>query len=168
MVREYVKSHDANHMHHPITGLKETFDSSRRDNPDRWNRSMANELGRLSSGVGDRMKEGNENIFYIRKSQIPQGRKCMYANAVCDFRPLKDDPYRVCLTVGGDRLPYPANAGAPAATMLEAKLLFNSVFSTKEARFMCADIKDYFLCTPVYQHPFSLDPRRNPTTIWSL
>ena len=57
MVREYIKSHDANHMHHPITGLKETFDSLRCDNPDRRNRSMANELGRLSSGVGDRMKE---------------------------------------------------------------------------------------------------------------
>jgi len=48
MVQEYLRSHDANHMHHPITGLKETFDSLRRDNPDRWNCSMANELGRLS------------------------------------------------------------------------------------------------------------------------
>jgi hypothetical protein len=123
-------THVLNHMHHPLTGAKETFDTLRCDNPDRWNRSMANELGRLTSGVGERMKTGNENIFYIKKSQIPNGRKVTYANAVCDYRPLKDEPYRVRLTVGGDRLPYPADAGAPAATILEAKLLFNSVVST--------------------------------------
>ena len=99
MVQEYLRSHDVNHMHNPVTGLKETLDSLRQDNPDRWNRSMPNELGRLSSGVGDRMKTETENIFYIRMSQIPKGRKCTYANAVCDYRPLKDDPYRVRLTV---------------------------------------------------------------------
>jgi hypothetical protein len=142
-------------MHHPVTGVKETFESLRKDNPERWNHSMANELGRLTSGVGDKMKTGNENIFYIKRSQIPKGRKVTYANAVCDYRPLKDDPYRVLrLTVCGDRLPYPADAGAPAATILEAKLLFNSVISTPAAKFMTADIKDYFLCTPMERYEY--------------
>jgi hypothetical protein len=109
------------------------------------------------------MKTGNENIFYIQRSQIPKGRKVTYANAVCDYRPLKDDPYQVRLTVGGDRLPYPADAGAPAATILEAKLLFNSVISTPQAKFMTADIKDYFLCTPMERFeyikiPYSMIP----------
>jgi hypothetical protein len=30
-----------------------------------------------------------------------------------------------------------------------AKLLFNSVISTPNARFMTADIKDFYLCTPM-------------------
>jgi hypothetical protein len=147
-------THALHHMHHPLTGTKETFETLRRDNPTRWNHSMANELGRLTSGVGDRMKTGNENIFYINKSQVPQGRKVTYANAVCDYRPLKDEPYRVRFTVGGDRLPYPADAGAPAATILEAKLLFNSVISTPKAKFMTADILDYFLCTPMDRYEY--------------
>ena len=76
------------------------------------------------------MKTGNENMFYIKKSQIPNGRKYTYENAVCDYRQLKYDPYYVILIVGGDRLPYPEDTGAPAATMLEARSIFNSVIST--------------------------------------
>jgi hypothetical protein len=38
-------AHCLHHMHRPITGVKETFDSLRKDNPERWNHSMANELG---------------------------------------------------------------------------------------------------------------------------
>jgi hypothetical protein len=93
--------------------------------------------------------------FFILTNLKPRpGRKVTYANAVCDYRPLKDEPYRVRLTVGGDRLPYPADAGAPAATILEAKLLFNSVISTPKAKFMTADIKDYFLCTPMGRYEY--------------
>jgi hypothetical protein len=41
------------------------------------------------------MTSGNENIFFIPRRQVPQGRKVTYANPVCDYRPLKSDPYRV-------------------------------------------------------------------------
>ena len=102
-------------MYHPITGIKESYDKLRARDPARWETGFANEMGRLASGVGTRMKSGNENIFFIKRKQVPIGRTITYANPVCDYRPLKDDPYRVRLTVGGDKLPYPADAGAPAA-----------------------------------------------------
>jgi hypothetical protein len=95
------------------------------------------------------MKTGNENIFFIKKNQVPNDRKVTYANPVCDYRPLKDDKYCVRLTVGGDRLPYPEDSGSPAATLLEAKILFNSVISTPGSCFTVADIKDYFLQSPM-------------------
>ena len=65
---------------------------------------------------------------------------------VCDYRPLKSDPNRVRLTVGGDRLDYFDDAASPAVTLLETKLLLNSVISdsTKGARFMTIDIKKNF------------------------
>ena len=77
-----------------------------------------------------------------------------YALYVCDYRPLKDEPYRVRITVGGDKLEYLDDAGSPAANLLETKILLNSVISDadKGARFMCADIKDHFLATPI-DHP---------------
>ena len=54
----------------------------------------------------------------------------MYANPLCDYLPLKYEPYRIRLTIGGDKLPYPSDSGSPAATLVEAKVLFNSVVST--------------------------------------
>ena len=40
---------------------------------------------------------------------------------------------------------YPHDTAAPAALLLESKLIFNSTISTPGAHFMSADIKDYFL-----------------------
>jgi hypothetical protein len=45
--------------------------------------------------------------------------------------------------MGGDRIKYPGAVATPTADMLVAKLLFNSVLSTKEARFMTIDISDF-------------------------
>ena len=46
---------------------------------------------------------------------------------------------------------YLDNAGSPAAKLTEMKLLVNSTIldATNGARFMSADIKDYFLETPM-------------------
>ena len=63
--------------------------------------------------------------------------------------PAKNDKYRVRLTVGGDRLEYFNATAAPAASLIESKLLFNSTISqsSKNARFLTLDIKDFFLQT---------------------
>ena len=83
-----------NHLYNPVTGNKETYDSLCAQDPEKWERSFANEIGRLASGVGDRMPSGKKhNMFFIPRAQVPDGRKVTYANAVCDYRPLKDDPY---------------------------------------------------------------------------
>ena len=65
--------------------------------------------------------------------------------------PYTDSQILVRITVGGDKLDYAQDAGSPAANLLETKILLNSVISdaNKGARFMCADIKDHFLTTPM-------------------
>jgi len=87
-------------------------------NSKRCETSFANEIGRLSQGVGTRIPYGNNNIFFIKRSQVPRGKTITYANHVCDYRPTKDDPYRVRLTLGGDRLSCPHDVGAPAGSSL--------------------------------------------------
>ena len=106
-------------------------------------------MGRLAQCVGTRTKSGNRNIFFIKRNQVPSGRKIIYTNPVCDYLPLNDDSYYVQLTVGGERLPYPSDIGYPAAYLLEARIIFNSVILTPGSRFICADIKEYFLCSPM-------------------
>ena len=126
-------------------GKKKTLDRLLIDDISTWGKSLSNELGRLSQGI--RNITGNNAMTFIKKNEVPLGKKVAYANMVCDHRPLKTEKYRVRLTVGGDVLEYNKDSSSPAASLLEAKLLLNSVISDafQGARFMTIDIKDFFL-----------------------
>ena len=115
-----------------------------------WNVSAANEFGRLANGVGGRVK-GTKTIKFIRKRDVPKGRlkDVTYGSFLCTIRPEKKEKNRTRFTVGGDRINYPGRVETPTADMLVAKLLFNSVVSTKGARFMTADISNFYLNTPL-------------------
>ena len=95
-------------------------------------------------------------IAFIKPSQVPTGQKVTYTSFVCDHRPLKTEPFRVRLTVGGDKLAYHDDAGSPAASLLETKLLINSTISdaAKGARFLSADLKDFFLASTMDKPEF--------------
>ena len=83
---------------------------------------------------------------FIKKEEVPDNKKVTYASFVLDYRPLKAEPWRVRLVVGGDKLPYDDDPGSPAASLIETKLLINSVISDAKrgAKFMSLDLKDYF------------------------
>ena len=88
-------------------------------------------------------------MFWIKCSQVPAGKKVTYANAICNYRPLKDDPYHVQLTVGGNKLHYNSDSSAPTSSLIDSKLIFNSTISTQGAKFLTTKIKDYFLNNPM-------------------
>jgi hypothetical protein len=115
-----------------------------------WTHSSANEFGRLAQGVGDRIK-GTDTIRFIRYEDIPKDRRkdVTYGQFVCTVRPEKKEPLRTRLTIGGDRINYPDEVATPTAEMLVAKILFNSVVSTKGAKFMTMDISNFYLNTPL-------------------
>ena len=93
------------HIFNETTGKKETLDTLLAGQyHDIWNRSLSNELGRLTNGIRD--IKGTQTMFFIHKDQVPKGRVATYLNPVCDYRPKKDDPHRVHMTVGGDKLLY--------------------------------------------------------------
>ena len=111
---------------------------------------MSNEWGRLAQGNKHGVTS-TDTIDFIHKHEVPDGKRVTYATYVVDYRPLKKEKYRVRITVGGDRLVYLDDAGSPAANLMETKLLVNSTISEAKhgARFMSADIQDYFLATPM-------------------
>jgi hypothetical protein len=53
--------------------------------------------------------------------------------------------------VGGDRINYPSKVATLTAEMLVAKMLFNTVISTKGMRFMTMDISNFYLMTPLHR-----------------
>ena len=72
-----------------------------------------------------------------------------YGQFICSVRPEKKENNRTRFTVGGDKIDYPGKVATPTADMLDAKILFNSVISTKGARFMTIDISNFYLMTPL-------------------
>ena len=68
---------------------------------------------------------------------------------VCSVRPEKEEKERVRWVIVGDKINYPGEVATPTADMLVAKLLFNSVVSTKGAKFMTMDISNFYLMTPL-------------------
>ena len=92
------------------------------------------------------MPTGNSTIFFIHPSKIPAHKKITYGRLVMDIRPLKDEKYRVRITVGGDKLDFCGDASSVAASLATVKLHLNSVASKKGAKFTTANIEDFFLC----------------------
>ena len=117
-----------------------------------WTKILSNEWGRLAQGNIHGVTS-TDTLEFIFKDDVPTGRRVTYATYVLDYRPLKGEPYRVRITVGGDRLTYSDGVGSPAANLMETKILVNSIISdaSRGVRFMSADIKDYFLATPMAQ-----------------
>ena len=108
-----------------------------------------------------------DTIEFVFKNKIPPGRDITYASFVCDKRPLKPEPYRVRIVVGGDCLSYGEDAASPATDLLETQILINSTISDsdKGARFLSADLKDYFLGSPISLVSLIMDSGRMIPTL---
>jgi len=117
---------------------------------DVWKKAMSNEMGRLAQGNIHGAKY-TDTIEFVPKHSIRTGRDITYANFVLDYRLLKSEPNRVRLTVGGGKLSYDDYPGSPVASLLETKIMLNSVISdaAKGARFISLNLKDLFLATPM-------------------
>jgi hypothetical protein len=105
-----------------------------------WMRSTANEINRLYN---------TNTIRSIRRPAIPQGRKVTYGSFVVDIKDHKEERERTRLTVRGDQIEYPGDKSTRTAGLTTAKILINSVISTKDAQFMVIDINNFYLSTPL-------------------
>ena len=93
-----------------------------------WTQSLRNKWGRLAQGNTNGV-QGTNTIEFIYQRDVPKGRDVTYATYVLDHRHLKTETYRVCITVGGNRLTYTDESGYSAANLLETKVLINSTIS---------------------------------------
>jgi hypothetical protein len=118
--------------------------------------SYGNEFGQLAQGMtGQNM--GMNTIHFIPRDGVPRERAkdVTYGLNTCLIRPEKiDEPNRIRLVAGGDRVHYPGDAGTPTADLLTVKLLINSIISTTGAKFMTLDIKDFYLNTPMARYEY--------------
>ena len=69
------------------------------------------------------------------KEMLDKGKKPTCARIVVDFRPQKEDPNRVRITVGGNLIKYPGEVTTRAADLTSTKMMWNTVSSTEGARY---------------------------------
>ena len=115
-----------------------------------WTIAACKEYGRLFQGYGknadgSKIAEGTNTCHWCPKAQVPKHKKATYARYVVDVRPEKEDPNRVRITAGGNRLDYFGETSTETASLETAKILINSVLSTKNAKFMAMDISNFYI-----------------------
>jgi hypothetical protein len=133
---------------HPDTGLDAEYDKLVTSSKGRiWEGYCADEFGRLAQGNKDNDIEGTDTIHFIKQRDIPEGRKATYLKLVADDTPHKTVPGRIRGVVGGDRVEYPGKTATKGSDMVTFKCLLNSTISTRGARFMNLDIKNFYLGT---------------------
>ena len=121
-----------------------------------WNKSAADEFGRLAQGIGGRIK-GTNTMRFIKKHDIPIDRlkDVTYIKFVCSVRTEKNDPNRTRATMGGNLIHYPDDVGVPTANLLLIKIFLNSVISTKGAKFANADLANFYLMSTLKRPEFA-------------
>ena len=149
----------ANKAINPDTGkLSEYSTLLKSSDGKHWEESCCEEVGRLAQGYPPSVPKGTDTMHFIRFDQIPTGRKATYLRLVVSDRPMKANPRRVRFTVGGDKVDYPGDVSTKTADLTTAKILFNHVLSTPDAKFMGIDIKDFYLNNPMDRYEYMRIP----------
>ena len=83
------------------------------------------------------MTSGTNTIFFIPKEKVPEGITVTYGKIVAEIILQKAETHHTQLTLGGNLINFPGDVTTPTADLTTSKLIFKSVLSTKNEKFMC-------------------------------
>ena len=89
---------------------------------------------------------------------IPSDWTVTYARIVIDYWAQKDYPNRVCITIEGNLIEYPEELTTRTDDLTSTTVMWNSIISTRNAQYMCADVKKIYLCTPLERYEYMQMP----------
>ena len=91
--------------------------------------------------------EVTDTMLFIAQYQVPRDRlkDVSYGRIVVDYIPHKEKPHRTRLTVGGTLIVYAGDISTPTSEISTANLVINSTISTPGAKYMCCDIRNFYL-----------------------
>jgi hypothetical protein len=96
--------------------------------------------------------KGTNTIRFIRREDIPAGRKAIYGSFVVDIKTHNEETESKRLTVGGDQIEYPGDKSTRTAGLTTTKMIFNSTISKPGAKFLVIEIKNFYLNTPLERY----------------
>ncbi len=114
-----------------------------------WQTAFGKDFGGMAQGDNKTGQRGMNAMFVMThdeiKHMLKEGKKFTYGNPVVNYRPQKDDLHQIRITAGGNLIKYKSSPSVPTADLDTAKLHWNSMISTKGAKYMCLDIKNFYL-----------------------
>ena len=139
-------------MIHPVTG--EIIYSYKRLMNDPatakvWQTAFGKDFGGMAQGDLKNGQKGTNSVFVMRHKEIDvamaAGHKWTYVRIVVDHQPQKEDPNQIRIAVGSNLITYKGSTLTRMADLTTSKLLWNSMLSTEGAKYMCLDIKNFYL-----------------------
>ena len=100
-------------MIHPVTGEHITSYRKLMNDPvtsEVWMTAFGKDFGGMCQGDDKTGTKGTDAIFVMDPQDvpnIPKDQPPTYAKVVVAYRPQKDDPYRIRITAGGNKIYYP-------------------------------------------------------------
>jgi hypothetical protein len=133
-----------------------------------WQTAFDKEFRGMSQGDNKTGQKGTNTMFVMNHDNITKilkaGKKFTYANPVVNHRPQKEDPNRIQIVAGGNLIDSTGKLLVPTANIDTEKLHWNSVVSTALAKYMCIDIKSFYLSAALENYkymkiPYTLFPQ---------
>ena len=108
----------------------------------------------MAEGAGKRFK-GTDTIYFVDYKDSSECQKHITnGRIVVHYRPQKEDPNCIILTVGGNLIEYHRDTRTSTDDTTTANILWNSVVSTPKAKYMCIDINNFYLGTPLTRYEY--------------
>ena len=137
-------------MMHTVTG--ETITSYKKAMKDPttaeiWQTAFGKEFGGMAQGDDKTKTKGTNDMFVMTHNNIAQlkGKKYTYTNILHDHCPQNEDPNCIRITAGGNLIQCNEELSVRTVDITTAKLRWNSVISTEDARYMCLDLSLFYL-----------------------
>ncbi len=157
--------HFARPMVHPIMG--ETISSYKKlmNDPataEIRQAAFGKDFAGMVQGNNKMGQKGTNAMFVMTHDKIKQavaaGKFFTYMNPVVIYRAQKEDPYRIWIKTKGNLINYESNAYVQTADLDTAKIHWKSVVSTPLVRYMCLDIKNFYLKVALEYFEYSQMP----------
>jgi hypothetical protein len=156
-------------MIHPATGESISSYKHLMNDPataEVWMTTFAKDSCSMSQSDNKTGQKGTNTMFVMLPldvPNIPKDRVIIYARVIVNHCPQKEDPNCIRITAGGNLINYPGELTARMAEITMAKLLWKSMLSTPGAKYVCLNIKNFYLSTPLDRFeymriPFALFP----------
>ncbi len=111
--------------------------------------AFGKEFGGMAQGDNKTEQKGTNAIFVMKHDKLAKilqtGKKFTFAHPVVNHRPQKGDPNQIRITAMGNLVKYGGELSVRTADINIAKMHWNSIISTKNAKYMCLDIKKIYL-----------------------
>ncbi len=120
-----------------------------------WLKAMCKELGNIAQGYNNSNKinvKGTDTVKFLtldKIAKIPKEHRVNYAHMVVDYQAQKDNLKSTIITGNGNLIKYAGKLTTRMGDLTTDTPMRNSVISMHHGCYMSADIKSFYLETPL-------------------